>query len=268
MIRAAALTLTILAAAPALALDLAGRLVQGGLVTGRTAPGATVALDGRMLRVSEDGRFVFGLGRDAAPSVRLTIVRPDGRRRVHALRVAKRRYDVQRIDGLAPRKVTPNAQDMRRIRAESARIRAARARDTAATWFASGFAWPVKGVVTGVYGSRRILNGEPRRPHLGIDIAAPEGTPVAAAAPGVVSLAEADLFFNGGTVIIDHGHGVSSVYSHLAAVEAARGDRVARGARIGTVGATGRATGPHLDWRVQHFATPVDPAPLAGPMPE
>ena len=257
----------VLGIAPAAALELDGGLIQGGLVIGRTAPDAAVKIGGRSLRVARDGLFVFGIGRDARPSLRLSVVHADGREEVRMLGIEARRYDVQRIDGLPPRKVSPNAADMTRIRAEARRIRAARERDTRGTAFAAGFIWPTRGVVTGVYGSQRVLNGKPRRPHLGIDIAAPAGTPVLASAPGTVSLAEPDLFFNGGTVMIDHGHGVSSVYSHLQAVQVTPGQRVARGARIGAVGSTGRSTGPHLDWRVQHFTTRVDPALLAGPMP-
>ncbi len=253
--------------APAAALELDGRLIQGGLITGRTAPDAKVTVGKRSLRVSRDGFFVFGIGRDAKSGARLVVTHADGRKEMRTLRIETRTYDVQRIDGLPRRKVSPDAQDMKRIRAEAGRIDSARYRDTPETLFRSGFIWPTKGVVSGVYGSQRILNGKPRRPHLGIDIAAPAGAPVHAAAPGIVALAEPDLFFNGGTIMIDHGHGVSSVYSHLSAVDVTVGQRVDQGARIGAVGSTGRSTGPHLDWRVQHFATRVDPALLAGPMP-
>ncbi len=241
--------------------------MQGALILGRAAPGDQVNLGARALRVSPDGLFVFGIGRDAPPTLRLTIRGAEGETRVRRLDIARRRYPVQRIDGLPRRLVTPDARALRRIRAESARIRAARFRDSAETGFAAGFNWPVVGTVTGVYGAQRILNGAPRKPHLGVDIAAPAGTPVRAAAPGVVSLAEPDLFFNGGMVAIDHGHGVSTLYSHLSAIDVAVGARVARGMRIGAVGDTGRATGPHLDWRIQHFATAVDPFRAAGPMP-
>ncbi len=267
MIGVLCLLIAVLGIAPAAALELDGRLIQGGLVTGRTEPDAKVMIGKQSLRVSRDGVFVFGIGRDAGPVMRLSVAQPDGREEIRTLRIEARRYDIQRIDGLPRRKVSPNAEDMKRIRAEAGRIRAARYRDTAETLFAAGFIWPTRGIVSGVYGSQRILNGKPRRPHLGIDIAAPAGTPVHASAPGIVSLAEPDLFFNGGTIMIDHGHGISSVYSHLAAVEVTIGQRVAQGERIGAVGSTGRSTGPHLDWRIQHFATRVDPTLLAGPMP-
>ena len=272
MIRVLGLVLLIIAtapaAAPAAALELDGPLIQGGLITGRTAPDATVRLGKQKLRVSKDGIFVFGIARDAKSPLRLSVDHPDGRKEVRILEIEKRHYDIQRIDGLPGRKVSPNARDMKRIRAESKLIRAARHRDTPETLFRGGFIWPARGRISGVYGSQRILNGKPRRPHLGLDVAAPVGTPVVAAAPGIVSLAEQDLFFNGGTIMIDHGHGISSVYSHLSAVDVTVGQRVAQGAPIGAIGATGRVTGPHLDWRIQHFATRVDPALLVGPMPE
>ena len=175
---------TILGAAPAEAMELDGKLIQDGLITGRTTPGARVRIEERTLRVSREGMFVFGIGRDAGPVIRLRLTHPDGRRETHALRIAARRYDVQRIDGLPRRAVSPSAAEMKRIRIEAGHIRAARERDTARTMFAAGFIWPTRGIVSGVYGSRRILNGKPRRPHPGIDIA------VLASAPGIVSLAE------------------------------------------------------------------------------
>lgn len=268
MIRSLFVFVLLCGMAPAAALELGGPRIQGGLITGRTSPDATVRLGKRKLRVSEDGVFVFGIGRDAKSPLRLSVVHPDGRKESRALKIKKRRYDIQRIDGLPGRKVSPNAQDMKRIRAESKRIAAARYRDTPETSFLGGFILPARGRISGVYGSQRILNGKPRRPHLGLDVAAPVGTPVVAAAPGIVSLAEKNLFFNGGTIMIDHGHGVSSVYSHLSAVDVRVNQRVAQGARIGAIGATGRVTGAHLDWRIQHFATRVDPALLVGPMPK
>lgn len=246
---------------------LEGDFEQGGLVFGRTDPGAEIHLDGTPVRVGEDGGFVFGFDRDAGREAVLEITGPDGERVTERLSVAAREWDVQRIDGLPPQQVTPDEAALERIRREAVLINAARAADTAAEDFRGGFIWPVIGRISGIYGSQRILNGEPRQPHLGIDIAAPTGTPVVAAAPGSVTLAEADLFFTGGTVILDHGHGISTVYSHLDAVEVEVGERLEQGERLGTVGATGRVTGPHLDWRVNWFQTRVDPARLVGPMP-
>ncbi len=250
--------------AHALALD--GPLVQGGLVVGRVAPGASVTVDGRAVRVSADGRFLMGFGRDAAPRSEIRVTGPGGIVETRTVTVAARTYPEQRIDGLPPRQVTPDPETLTRIRAEGALIAAVRRRDTERPWFAGGFAWPLTGRVTGVFGSRRILNGEPRRPHAGIDIAAPEGTTVAAAADGVVALVHEDMFFTGKTVMIDHGHGLTSVYVHMRDILVADGERVTRGTPIGRVGRTGRATGPHLHWGVSLFATHLDPALLVPPM--
>ena len=254
--------------ATAAELRLEGDLTQGGLIKGSAPPGSAIALDRQSVRVSRNGLFVFGFGREAPEVAILAITYPDGTTETRQLSIAKRTYQTQRIDGLPRNMVTPSKQELARIRREGATIAAVRRRDTAATWFAQGFRWPLQGTVTGVYGSQRILNGEPRRPHYGIDIAAPTGTPVTAPAPGIVALAESDLFFTGGTVMIDHGHGLTSVYSHLAQVSVAIGDKVAIGDIVGTVGATGRVTGPHLDWRVNWFKTRIDAALLAGPMPK
>jgi murein DD-endopeptidase MepM/ murein hydrolase activator NlpD len=246
-----------------------GDFVQGGLIVGHApaGAGAEVAVDGRRVSVSPRGRFVFGVGRDAAGPVEVTVAGGGGRS-VHRLPIAARDYEVQRIDGLPPGKVTPSAGDLKRIRAEQTLIDRARARDLAREGFAGDWVWPVTGIVTGVYGSRRILNGEPRRPHYGVDVAAPQGTPVHAPAAGVVALARPDMYFSGHTVILDHGHGVTSTLIHLSEMRVEAGDEVARGDVIGAAGATGRATGPHLHWGVNWFDTRLDPALLAGPMPE
>ncbi|MEK9944599.1 MAG: M23 family metallopeptidase [Alphaproteobacteria bacterium] len=245
---------------------LDGAFVQGGLIRGVAAPDADVFLDDRALRVSPEGRFVFGFGRDDEGPVTLRVRFGDGREEVRTLEVAKRTYDVQRIDGLPPRQVTPNAEDLAHIRRNNAEIGAARANDFAETWFAQDFIWPARGRISGVYGSQRILNGQPRRPHYGIDIAAPNGTPVVAPAAGRVTVAATDHYYTGGTIVLDHGHGVSSAFLHMDTVTVAVGDVVAQGAPLGTVGAGGRATGPHLDWRINWFKVRVDPATIVGAM--
>lgn len=255
-------------ALPAAAFELSGEVIQGGLIQGRVAPGAEVRYEGRSLRVSDEGVFILGLGRDAAATGTLEVSYPDGRMEQRTLAVAPREYLIQRIDGLPRRKVTPRQEDLERIRAESRQARAARERDDPRTDFLDGFQWPVTGIITGVYGSQRILNGEPRRPHYGIDIAAPTGTPVEAPAPGVVTLVHPDMFFSGGTLILDHGHGLSSTFLHLERILVEEGQRVAQGEVIAEVGATGRVTGAHLDWRMNHFEERIDPALVAGPMPE
>ena len=249
-------------------LVLEGEAIQGGLMTGRTAPGTAIRVDDKAVRVGEDGLFVFGFGRDAPPRATVSALFPDGGRAVRRLDVRQRDYRIQRIDGLPSRMVTPSADELARIRAEGEKIAAARAGFSARTGFAAGFIWPAQGRISGVYGSQRILNGEARQPHLGIDIAAPAGTPVVAAAAGAVTLAEPDLYFTGGTVVIDHGHGLSTVYSHLSAVGVAVGQEVARGQLIGRIGSTGRSTGAHLDWRINWFQERLDPMLIAGPPPQ
>jgi murein DD-endopeptidase MepM/ murein hydrolase activator NlpD len=175
------------------------------------------------------------------------------------LAIVPRQWRIERIDGLPPRTVTPPPEVLKRIRREGALINAARARDSDAKDFAQGFILPAAGRFSGFYGSQRILNGKPRRPHYGLDIAAPVGTPVHAAAAGEVVLAETGLFYTGGTVVIDHGHGLTTIYSHMNSVDVNVGDSVAQGAPIGTIGATGRVTGPHLDWRINWFNVRLDP---------
>ena len=248
---------------------LDGPRIQGGLLRGQVAPGSTVELGGVPVRVSRDGWFLIGFGRNAPPETELTMVFPDGRRERRTLKVEPREYRIQRIDGLPPGKVTPRSEeDLARIRAEVRMVRKARSIDAPRTDFLDGFRWPVKGRISGVYGSQRILNGEPRRPHYGIDIAAPAGTKVLAPAGGVVTLTHPDMFFSGGTLIIDHGHGLSSAFLHLSRILVEAGERVTQGQSVAEVGSTGRSTGPHLDWRMNLFDRRIDPSLLAGPMPE
>ncbi|NIR30509.1 MAG: M23 family metallopeptidase [Gammaproteobacteria bacterium] len=265
---ALALALACVPPAPgAESLSLEGAFVQGGLVQGRTAPGTHVTVDGRPVRVSEEGVFIFGFDRDAPAEIEVVAELVDGTRERRVLAVEPRRYRIQRIDGLAPRKVTPSEEDLKRIRAEVELVRNTRKRDDARTDFLDGFEWPLTGRISGVYGSQRILNGQPRRPHYGIDIAAPVGTAVRAPANGVVTLVHPDMFFSGGTLIVDHGHGLSSAFLHLHSIGVEEGERVRQGQVIATVGATGRVTGAHLDWRINLFEKRLDPTLLVGPMP-
>lgn len=259
--------LGVLFGAQASELHLEGDLMQGGLLRGQVTPGSAVWLDGRQLRVSADGWFVIGFGRDAMPQAELVVRHPNGREERRALDIVPRRYEVQRIDGLPPRQVTPSEQDLAKIEADAKLIAAAKARDSDGRGFTQAVTWPALGPISGIYGSQRILNGEPRAPHRGVDVAAPAGTPVGAMARGVVSLAEPDMYFTGGTVMIDHGHGLHSIYVHLRDVLVDVGQDVSQGAPLGTVGATGRATGPHLHWGIYWFDQAIDPALLAGPMP-
>ncbi len=249
-------------------LRLDGPLIQGGLVVGTTEPDAVVRIDGRAVRVSAEGVFLMGFGRDEKGPIELEVLHANGGVTARRLVIEPRRYKLQRIDGLPAKMVTPDADSLARIHREGAMIAAVRAVDSPEPLFAGGFVWPALGPISGVYGSQRILNGEPRRPHFGVDVAAPTGTPVTAPADGRVALAENDLYYTGGTVMLDHGHGLTSVYSHLSALTVRLGDRVSQGDMIGRIGATGRVTGAHLDWRVNLFKTRLDPALLVGPMPE
>ncbi len=249
-------------------LELTGQATQGGLLLGMTEPQAQVSLDGRAVEVAADGRFVLGFGRDAKPEALLVVRHPDSSREERVLAIAQRSYEIQRIEGLPQALVTPPPEAMKRIKADQALVDAARARDLHEPLFESGFVWPAMGPISGVYGSQRILNGEPRAPHWGVDIAAPGGSPVVAPADGVVTLAEPDLYLTGGTLIIDHGLSLSSTFLHLSAVEVKVGDRVRQGAEVGRVGATGRATGPHLHWGMNWRDARLDPALLVPSMPE
>jgi len=195
------------------------------------------------------------------------VVFADGRESTREIKVRRREYRIQRIDGLPPRQVSPTEEDMKRIRREYALARKARARDDARTDFLVDFIWPTIGPISGVYGSQRILNGKPRRPHYGVDVAVPTGTPVRAPAPGIVTLAYPDMFFSGGTLILAHGHGLSSSFLHLSKLVVKAGQRVAQGDIIAEVGATGRVTGAHLDWRMNLKSKRIDPTLLVGPMP-
>ncbi len=264
-----AAVLTAVLIGPASALELDGPVIQGALRVGTVAPGTSVVIDDKPVRVdAQTGRFVFGIGRDQNARLQITTTGPDGQAEAFTFAVSVRDYDIERIDGLPSRKVSPNTADIERIRREGRMISAARARDTALVHVLSGFRWPMTGRISGRYGNQRVLNGKPRRPHLGIDIAAPQGSPVGASADGVVSLAETDLFYTGGTIVLDHGHGVTTIYSHLAGVGVTVGQAVRVGDEIGTVGSTGRSTGPHLDWRINWFDLRLDPELIAGPMPK
>jgi murein DD-endopeptidase MepM/ murein hydrolase activator NlpD len=247
---------------------LSGSAQQGGMLIGRTQPGSVVYQDGQKVRVSADGHFLLGFTRDAPPRSELVVELPDGGRYRRDLDVGQREYRIQRIDGLPKGKVTPrSAEDLARIRRDAVAVKRSRARDDDRQDWLAGFEWPVTGPISGVYGSQRILNGEPRRPHFGVDVAVPTGTPVRAPAPGIVTLAEPDMFFSGGTLVLDHGHKLTSSFLHLSRLLVDVGDRVEQGDLIAEVGATGRVTGPHLDWRMNLRDRRIDPELLVPPMP-
>ncbi|MBD0275200.1 MAG: M23 family metallopeptidase [Acetobacteraceae bacterium] len=242
-----------------------GEPAQGALLVGRAAAGTRLALDGNAVRVGSDGVFVLGFGRDAKPEAVLEIVHASGRREGLRLSVARREWQVQRLEGLPGAMVTPPPDVLDRIARERAAMAALRRSDSPEALFADGFSWPALGRISGVYGSQRILNGEARAPHLGLDIAAPVGAPVVAMAPGRVLLAS-ELYFLGKVVLLDHGHGVQSLYAHLSRMDVQEGAAVARRQPLGAVGATGRVTGAHLHLGLNWFATAVDPQPLLPPV--
>jgi len=240
------------------AIEFKGKFLQGHFIIGITEPGTKIIIDKQKIRVSKDGYFVFGIGRDRKFDVTITKI-IDGKKEKIIKKVLKRKYNIQRIDGLEESKVTPPESVYKRIKEENNRIGEARAINSDLSFFKDQFIMPVKGIISGVYGSQRILNGKPKWPHYGIDIAAKQGTNIQSSGAGVVTMAEDDLYYTGGTVIMDHGHGISTIYSHLETVIVSVGDKINQGDIIGTVGSTGRSTGPHLDFRINWFQTRLDP---------
>ncbi len=256
---AAALVLPRLVRAAPSRLSFSGDLEQGGLVVGQAPAGAAIALDGKPVQVSPDGTFVFGFAYDRTAPARIVARFADGGTETRDLAPAARTYEVQHVNGLPQKFVTPTPEEIARIHREAMTIVEARNRDSAGAGFAQAFLWPCPGIISGVYGSQRIDNGTPMAPHLGIDIAAPEGTPIQAPADAVVSIT-ADYFLDGGFTLLDHGHGVSTCYLHQSKRMVTVGDRVRRGAVIGLVGQTGRATGPHTHWGLNWFQVKLDPS--------
>lgn len=243
--------------------------VQGGMLIGKAPVGSKIWQDGKAVRVSQEGTFLIGFGRDMPAKSALKIRYPNGTTEQRTLPVKKREYRIQRINNLPSNKVTPRSKkDIQHIQRDIKLARKARKRDDDRQGFNTGFIWPVTGPISGVYGSQRILNGKPRRPHYGIDIARPTGTPIIAPADGIITLAEPNMFFSGGTMIIDHGHQLSSSMLHLSKLLVKVGDHVKQGQVIAEVGATGRVTGPHLDWRMNLRQHRIDPQLLVPPMPK
>jgi len=257
-----------LAAQAASALEIRGDWKQGRLVFGRVEPGSEVTFNGRKLSVTAKGDFVVGLDRDQKPDAEIVVRLPGGGEEKHHFDVATQEWQIQRIEGLPPAKVNPPSKEMPRIRKEQAEIHAAHEVDSDLDGFEQNWIWPTQGRISGVFGSQRILNGEPKAPHAGVDIAVPTGTKVVAPADGVVRLAGRNFYFTGGTLIIDHGHGVSSIMVHLSKLLVKKGERVKQGQLVALSGMTGRATGPHLHWGVNWFDAKVDAATLVPPMPE
>lgn len=247
---------------------LSGNLIQGGIMFGETDPSNTVELDGKKVRLTPDGKFVLGFGRDASPTSTITITNANGDTAKQTLPIKQRKYNIQKVEGVPKRTVSPSKESLARIKEETALIKQARATNSDKEYFLNSFQWPLIGPLTGFYGSQRYYNGVPKRPHYGLDIAAPKGTLVYAPTDAVVTLAHQDMFYSGGTLIMDHGYGVSSTFIHLSEVLVKVGDEVKQGDPVGRVGAGGRATGPHLDWRINWFGVRLDPQLILPEMPK
>ena len=242
------------------AVEFDGKFIQGHFIIGKTEPDSKVKIDKKQVKVSKDGYFAFGLARDRKYDVVITIEKNGVKEKI-TKRVQKRKYNIQKIDGLEEKKVTPPEEVYERIKKENKLIAKARAIDSDLDFFKDKFMIPVDdAIITGVYGSQRILNGKPKWPHYGLDFAQKKGTPVKAMLGGIVTLAESDLYYSGGTLIFDHGHGISTLYMHMHEIFVEKGQKVKQGNIIGTIGSTGRATGPHLDVRLNWFDTRLDPA--------
>ncbi|WP_417317041.1 M23 family metallopeptidase [Emcibacter sp.] len=233
-------------------------LTQGGFYVGKAPKEAEVWFRGRRVRTTPAGYFPFGLNWKEGKKVSFRVVNGDGTEKTYSFAVAEQKYDVSVVDGLPPKMVTPPPEVQERIKQDSIRVREARKSDSDLSDFGKPMIWPVKGRISGHFGNHRILNGEPRSPHTGMDIAAPEGTPVVAPWGGRVTMV-ADLYYTGNTVIIDHGYGVSTVYCHLSSVDVEQNQEIEQGADLGKVGMTGRATGPHLHWGLNWYGERLNP---------
>jgi len=265
------ITSLLLCLLPSIALSepkITGEWIQGALLLGKTEPGYSVRVLDKDVYVDSGGQFVFGLGRDTPERISVTVTDATGTESRYQYTVEQRKYKTQKIEGVAKKYVAPPAAVTKRIKDEAALVWHARQSDRKSSEFRHGFDWPLIGPITGVYGSQRVFNGVPKRPHFGLDIAGPVGAGIVAPADGVVTLAHDDMYYSGGTLIVDHGQGVSSTFIHLSKILVKKGDRIRRGQAIAEVGATGRVTGPHLDWRINWFDQRLDPFLLLPPMPE
>ena len=242
-------------------ITLSGNFIQGGLIKGKAFPNANIKFLDKNIFLDEKNRFVFGFGRDFENKAIISITYKK-KLITKSLSIEKQNYKIQRIEGLPKRMVTPPESVYKRIISENKEIAKVRKLNSNVSFIFQNFVWPLKGIITGVFGSQRVLNGKPKRPHYGIDIAAKEGTEIIAPLDSIVRMAEKDLYYTGGTIMLDHGHGVTSVYSHLSKILVKVNENIKKGDIIGQVGSTGRSTGPHLDWRVNWFEQRLDPSLL------
>lgn len=240
-------------------LELEGNFTQGGLVFGKLENNAKVYFDDQNIPVDKDGNFLFGFKRKHKSQSIIKVIYDSGKILSKKINISERRYKIQKINNLDQNKVTPPKSYYDRIKKETALIKKAKKIFFNLSYYKAGFIMPVEGIITGVYGSQRILNGEPKRPHYGIDIANKKGTSIVSPSDGIVVLVENNLYFSGGTIIISHGLGLTSSLLHLSEILVKVGEKVHIGQEIGKVGSTGRSTGPHLDWRMEINGTRVDP---------
>lgn len=251
----------------AFALEITGEWQQGAVIIGQVPAGVSVEYKQRKLQLTKDGKFVIGLGRDAPPIAEI-MTTTQGKTEAHQFEVKARAYNIQRVEGVPQATVEPNKEQDERIAREAALVANARKVDLPLAFFTQKFQWPLIGPISGVYGSQRVYNGIPKAPHFGVDIAKPVGTLVKAPAGGTVTLVHPDMFLSGGTLIIDHGHGLSSTFIHLSKILVKEGDKIAQGQDIALVGQTGRASGPHLHWAMNWFDERVDPQLIVDAMPK
>ena len=241
-------------------IELKGEFYQGNLIIGKTEPGSKIYIDEKKIKISKEGYFAFGLSKDRQNDVIIRVVNQNKIEEI-VKKVYKKKYKIQKIDGLPQKQVTPPKEVYERIKNENKLISEARLINSDYIYFVDKFDLPIQNsIITGVYGSQRILNGIPKSPHYGLDFSAKEGTPVKAMLDGVVTLSEKDMYYTGGTIIFDHGHGISTLYMHLKNVNVSKGQKIKKGEIIGSVGKTGRSTGAHLDIRLNWYGIKLDPA--------
>ncbi len=246
---------------------LNGKFTQGALLRGQAPAGSKVTLNGETVQTNKDGKFVVGFEREAPLQQTLVVKLDNGQKWQRDITLEKREYNIQRIDGLEQKMVSPPAEVTARIKQDNINVANARSGNTDLDALFTRFEWPAKGVISGVYGSQRILNGVPKWPHYGLDIANETGTPVYAPVDGVVTMAD-DLYYSGNTLILDHGMCVFSTFLHMDTITVEVGETVKQGEQIGTIGSTGRSTGPHLDWRINLGNTRLDPQTIISGSPE
>ena len=249
-------------------IQLTGKMEQGALIRAMVEPGTQVYLNGKALKVTPEGAFAFGFSREAELKQELKLVYPDGLTQIKPLSIKTKEYKIDRVNGISKKIMKPDPKAVERSRKDSKQVKAARSQFSEIESFTQDFIWPLTGRISGVYGSQRVYNGKPGNPHYGVDVAAKTGTVVVAPADGVISLSVADMFYSGGTIILDHGYGVSSSFLHLSKLYVKDGEVIKQGQAIAEVGATGRVTGPHLDWRVNWYQMRLDPVTIVPNMAE